>query len=378
MGIIGHKERALIRRGLYVENALKRRDLIVEDDQLDIFGNNETNKSKNIKIFKIVDDSGKFNSKNFRKFILFDSGIYPKCSPEVLNTTENIVSPCVGKIDTENCKTGDGIIGGRYTSESRGGVGLWSVINFFDTNSDVEKVIKEVHQKSSTDLNLNEWININIKDLVGDNGKYTSILADKVLTKTSGTRFKGNKNEEVVIKVLEKNYPGIVINRFCDGDVRDRIEGQDLMITFDGITKYVQVKPLYGNVVLHTKMDGDVYFEVPSYTDILGKYSPNKVQKLAFVSGEDYIIFDYKHDLVQQKLNPVTYSKAPKYLLNFKNEPSLKSASLKIKEVDELKNTPKDEKVKILKNKLNDYKSLIYDYNQKIKFIQQAIKNLGD
>jgi hypothetical protein len=376
MGIIGHKERALIRRGLYVQETLKSRDLIAEDDQLDLFDNQKIEDAK-IKIYEIVTEDGKFKTKNFRDFILFDSGVYPKCSPEVLTTTEGINKPCVGRIDSENCKTGYGVIGGKYTSESRGGVGLWSVINFFDTNSQVHSVIKDIYQKENTNLSLNEWVNVNIKNLVGDDGIYTSELADKILTKNSGTRFKGNKNEEVIVNVLEKNYPGVVINRFCDGDERDRLNGQDLMVTLDGVTKYFQVKPLYGDIILHTKMDGDTYFEIKSYDDILNKYSPNNVQKLAFVNGEDYIIFDYKKDLVTQELNPVTYSRSPKFLLKFKNEFSLKSPSLKIKEVDELKKMSKDDKIKILNNKLNDYKSLIYDYNKKIKYIQQAINNLS-
>ena len=64
MGIIGHKERALIRRGLYVQEALKRRDLIIEDDQLDLFDNK---KSEKIKIYEIITESGNFRTKVFRE-----------------------------------------------------------------------------------------------------------------------------------------------------------------------------------------------------------------------------------------------------------------------------------------------------------------------
>jgi len=384
MAIEGRKERALTRRGYHIKESLSRRIPVNEnafnrrmnEEQLSLF--DEPKEIDKNKIIDLVDPSGKFKSKKFRDFILEGSGVYPKCSPVVITTDiENVNKPCVGKIDTENCQTGLGIIGGNYSAESRGGVGEWSVINFFDTNDAIHKTIVNIYENSKSELSLNDWINVNIKELIGDKGLYTGILADIILTKDSGSRYKGNKNEEVIIDALTRAYPGIVINRFCDGDERDRINGQDIMVTYKNKTKYIQVKPLYGYITINTLINGDVFFEIPIYKDITEKYSPENIQMLAFVSDKDYIVFDYVDGMYEQVANTKAWGpKAPKFILKFKNDPKLKSTSLKIKYVNELDAIPEDEKLKIFEKKIKYYESLINDSKVKIKHLTDEIQNL--
>lgn len=380
MGIIGHKKRALIRRGHYIQEALLRRSSVLYEDnseQLSLFDQPSGQQIKK-QMVDIVSQEGVFKSKNFRNFILEGSGVYSKCSPEVMENTDEVNKPCVGKIYNDSCQTGFGIIGGNYSSESRGGVGEWSVINFFDTNKDIQKLIVEIYNKSNSNISLNEWVNVNIKDLVGDNGLYTKLLADKVLTKDSGTRFKGNQNEGVVIKVLERSFPKITINRFCDGDERDRLNGQDLMVTYKNTTKYVQVKPLYGNVVIRTEIGGQVFFEISIYDDMVTKYSPENVQMLAFVNGQEYIIFDYVEGMYEQVVNTKSWGpKSPKFILRFKNDPKLKSSSLKISYVDDMGKIPENEKLKIFQKRKKYLETLIYDSQIKIKHLEKEIKILN-
>lgn len=380
MGIIGHKERALIRRGHYIQEALLRRSSVLYEDnseQLSLFDQPSGQQIKK-QMVDIVSQEGVFKSKNFRNFILEGSGVYSKCSPEVMENTDEVNKPCVGKIYNDSCQTGFGIIGGNYSSGSRGGVGEWSVINFFDTNKDIQKLIVEIYNKSNSNISLNEWVNVNIKDLVGDNGLYTKLLADKVLTKDSGTRFKGNQNEEVVIKVLERSFPKITINRFCDGDERDRLNGQDLMVTYKNTTKYVQVKPLYGNVVIRTEIGGQVFFEISIYDDMVTKYSPENVQMLAFVNGQEYIIFDYVEGMYEQVVNTKSWGpKSPKFILRFKNDPKLKSSSLKISYVDDMGKIPENEKLKIFQKRKKYLETLIYDSQIKIKHLEKEIEILN-
>jgi len=380
MGIIGHKERALTRRGHYIQEALLRRSSTLYEDnseQLSLFDQPSGQEIKK-QMVDIVSQEGVFKSKNFRNFILEGSGTYPKCSPEVMGNTDEVNKPCVGKIYNDNCQTGLGIIGGNYSSESRGGIGEWSVINFFDTNKDIQKLIIEIYNKSNSNISLNEWVNLNIKDLVGDNGMYTKLLADKVLTKDSGTRFKGNQNEEVVIKALERSFPKITINRFCDGDERDRLNGQDLMVTYKNTTKYVQVKPLYGNVVIRTEIGGQVFFEISIYDDMVTKYSPENVQMLAFVNGQEYIIFDYVEGMYEQVVNTKSWGpKSPKFILRFKNDPKLKSSSLKITYVDDMGKIPESEKIKIFQKRKKYLETLVYDSQIKIKHLEKEIEILN-
>lgn len=161
MAIEGRKERALIRRGYHIKESLSRRIPVNEnafnrrmnEEQLSLF--DEPKEIDKNKIIDLVDPSGKFKSKKFRDFILEGSGVYSKCSPVVITTDiENVNKPCVGKIDTENCQTGLGIIGGNYSAESRGGVGEWSVINFFDTNDTIHKTIVNIYENSKSELPL--------------------------------------------------------------------------------------------------------------------------------------------------------------------------------------------------------------------------------
>lgn len=82
MGIIGHKERALIRRGLYVENALKRRDTLNElastrrqmDNQLSI-GFQDFRSLDDVKS-KILCEKSKKDTKKSK----FWCGVYKYCS----------------------------------------------------------------------------------------------------------------------------------------------------------------------------------------------------------------------------------------------------------------------------------------------------------
>lgn len=390
MAVKGLKERALIRRGYYVqealnrrisldENALKRR--LVEDEessQLSSSGDVPQEEPKNL--IKVIKSDGNINSPKFRELILRKSGIYPKCSPEIITNVDQVSNkPCVGKIDTEICKTGSGIIGGKYTPESRNsGEGEWSFINFFDTNTDVLKVIQNIYEKSESTLPLNTWINININDLAGDNGKYTSMLVDKVWGENSGTRYKGNKREEIVIKALEKSYPGVVISRYCDGHKDDRIAGQDLIVNYNNIIKHVQVKPLYGSVTKRTEINGQIFYEIYSYQDIIKKYSFNKVEMMAFVNDYgEYILFDYVKNMVDQILNPKPWGKnPPKYVLRFKNGPKKKSDSLKIVEIDELEKLKPEKKLEILKEEVKYYELLINDSKIKIKHLKNEINKL--
>lgn len=321
---------------------------------------------------KIYSD-GKFNTKVFREFILRGSGIYKSCSPYVnteLKPAEHLTEPCVGKILTDICRTGEGIIGGKYAVGLRGGFGEWSTINWFDTNSLIHEKIVDLALKNGADQsNINEWIINNIYDIAGENGKFTSEISDLILSKNSGTLYKGNQLEKIAIEALTQHYPGIIINKFCDGDERDRLEGQDLIAVLGSTTKHIQIKPLYAHLKLVESLEYGVYFEVGTYFDI-NRYSPKKVQIIGFVDEKSgkYIFFD----LIPGQYKQVTNSyHRPKYLLRFSNEPKLKSMTLKPQQDPEIKKMSQQEKIDF-------YNQKIVDYEAKVKHLRKVIGDLKD
>jgi Fe-Mn family superoxide dismutase len=343
---------------------------ITKNQILESLGGHKINEEDSNSLPRIFVD-GKFNTKIFREFILRGSGIYKTCSPYTnteLKPSEHVTEPCVGKISTDTCKTGEGIIGGKYAVGLRGGFGEWSIVNWFDTNSVVhEKIITLAKQNGFDQSNINEWIVNNIYDIAGNDGKYTSEISDLILSESSGTLYKGTKIEKIGMDALTKHYPNIIINKFCDGDVRDRLDGQDLVAVLGTTTKHIQIKPLYAHLKLVESLEHGVYFEVGTYFDI-NRYDPKNVQIIGFVdeSGK-YIFFDLIKGQYKQVANNSKYG--PKYLLRFNNEPKIKSMVLKPQQDPEIKKMSHDEK-------LNYYIGKISDYEAKVKHLRQVVDTL--
>ena len=129
-------------------------------------------------------------SKSFRSLI---NNTYPKC--EGLKHTNG----CLGKIETEQCKTDEGIIGGKYTEQNYGGIGNWSIINRFDTNSSVHKEIQKIWSEETNSVeNFRTWITNNIGELVGDEGRFT----ERLVNLNVQTIVDGRANEDYAKSVL--------------------------------------------------------------------------------------------------------------------------------------------------------------------------------
>ena len=319
--------------------------------------------SKNV----VSDSNNKFNTKKFRELILNQ---YPACSPSEFKEYDLNVhrdNPCVGKIDTGLCQTTLGIIGGNYSVNQFGGLGDWSTINWFDTNSKVhEEIVRIFNQNNPTNIKLDEWVSENILDLVGNDGKYTSKLSSQVLTQTGGTLFKGNQIEKIAVKILESKYPGIIISKFCDGDLRDRLKGQDLVAEFKGKIKHIQVKPFYGTLKRVESSSEGVFYEIGNYFE-LSKYSPDNVQMIGFidVDTQKYVFFDLLPGQYSSVPNPSGYG--PKFLLRFKNEPKFTSDKLKIQQVDSLSKLPKEERIKVLTSQIKDYENKLQNLRKRLE-----------
>jgi len=186
----------------------------------------------------------------------------------------------------KDCVTGEGVIG---VFPHIDGVDEWSILNRFDSNSNVHKAIYELYKKSTDNSNLSfeQWITNNAYDLFGIDGAYTQDLVNI----NRETIDKGNQNEDYAINVLNTLYKGD-IKRYCAGSIKDTLNGQDLLLTANNGSFGIQVKPLE-KVLSVTEINGDTYFEVYAGGFNPYKYKEDDVKIFMFVNSIDkkYILF---------------------------------------------------------------------------------------
>ena len=243
------------------------------------------------KDFKYIKDNGRVNPKVFKIML---PKVYPECSPKIIenyNLNTRIETPCFGKIKTDECETAYGVIGGKYAVSQRGGIGEWSVINWFDGNTNVSDNILELYEKyNSEGSDFINWFFKMKYTLLGNDGKFVPKLADFILNpKTKkGTLDYGSSREELAIQILNSNYKNLNITRFCDGDVRDKYKGQDMMIIQNNVSKYLQVKPTRD--LYETNVNGQVKYIFKSKNI----YKPENINVFGFIDNiKNYVFFDF-------------------------------------------------------------------------------------
>jgi Fe-Mn family superoxide dismutase len=241
--------------------------------------------------FEILLPNGRVNPKVFKIML---PKVYPECSPKIIenyNLNTRIETPCFGKIKTDECETAYGVIGGKYAVSQRGGIGEWSVINWFDGNTNVSDNILELYEKyNSEGSDFINWFFKMKYTLLGNDGKFVPKFADFILNpKTKkGTLDYGSSREELAIQILNSNYKNLNITRFCDGDVRDKYKGQDMMIIQNNVSKYLQVKPTRD--LYETNVNGQVKYIFKSKNI----YKPENINVFGFIDNiKNYVFFDF-------------------------------------------------------------------------------------
>jgi hypothetical protein len=82
--------------------------------------------------------------------------------------------------------------------------------------------------------------------------------------------------------------------------------------------------------------------------------------------------------MYEQVVNTKSWGpKSPKFILRFKNDPKLKSSSLKITYVDDMGKIPESEKLKIFQKRKKYLETLVYDSQIKIKHLEKEIEILN-
>ena len=283
---------------------------------------------------------------------------------------------CIGKIQDDKCTTSQGIIGGKYTEGNYGGVGNWSIVNRFDTNSLVHNEINKIYNESGSNVSLSKWVISNKKNLFSNNGVWT----DRLVNLNKGTIEKGRINENYAkekikesfsLKPEEEGMTWTIIDR-CAGDIRDRKYGQDLDVIINETSYFFQVKPMlnFKDIKKLTDERGN-YYKVPSYNS-QNKYKQDKVDVIMYVNepNNQYIMFRNDYSKIITTSNPNSYNKKlPKYLIFYYEEPIKTNATFDTEEkINNIQLKPK-----LLRNNQEEIKYL----TDKIKMLSQKVKELG-
>lgn len=333
----------------------------------------EVNRVKHI--MGLITESTKKNIRTLEKPKKFP--IPPKKLQILINSQYPICRvrnyPCVGKISTEDCKTDLGVIGGLYSEKSIGvSDSGWSLVNRFDTNSQVFNRIWEIYSENTDNISYGDWVIKNAKKLY--NGIYTQQLADIVKNTVSS----GYRSERFASETI-KNIWGekvISITTHCAGDYRDRKLGQDLDVIIDGVSYYFQIKPFSPGMKLEDQIKkyNDVrgpYYEVISYNKA-EKYKDENVDFIMYVleSSNNYIIFKNDKTHIATLSNPNSYSdKLPKYIIRYYEEPIRMSNDFNLETIE------KQEKIYKKPIEPETDKKLDY-YKKRRDFFQSMIDQL--
>jgi hypothetical protein len=155
----------------------------------------------------------------------------------ILDVLKEVYPNNWGKIDEPGCQTLEGVIDIFPAMEGE----RWSILNFFDTNPGVIRILVEKYQDENDEVTLEGF-----KDYLRENkeelfGKESPILQS--LVKRNLQSFeRGWKTEAEVIDIVKRENPTLTdedISQYCLGSVEDRVSGVDFKVKGKGY----QTKP---------------------------------------------------------------------------------------------------------------------------------------
>ena len=127
----------------------------------------------------------------------------------------------------------------------------------------------------------------NKDELFGENGSHIEDLANLIMNPETkkGTLDIGSIRENLAVQILNNRYKTLNILRYCDGDVRDKYKGQDMMVTYKGVSKFLQVKPTWD--LFETVVNGKKYYVFKSKNT----YKKQNIQLFGFINNVNNFVF---------------------------------------------------------------------------------------
>lgn len=219
----------------------------------------------------------------------------------ILKALKDVYPNNWGRINEPNCQTLDGVIDIFPAIQGE----RWSILNFFDTNPGVIKLLLEKYTDESEIQNLEgfkEWILNNKELLFGEDSTFLQSL----IKRNTQSFERGWELESIVIDIIKREYPSIKsenITQYCLGSIKDRVSSIDVTINGKGY----QIKP-------STKMERLPNGEIKVYTHQMRDWYKNKKK-----DGLDYIIYSNGKNIAIFPNKNYSVSKDGKTVIHYSN-----------------------------------------------------------
>jgi hypothetical protein len=209
-----------------------------------------------------------------------------------------------GKITDESCTTGEGLLDIEPVADGQ----RWSIMNYFDTNPKVVKLLTEEYLDDNVNFTINDfkmWLRRNAQKLFGEN----SGLLRQMIELNRNSFKSGVKTEGYAVQHLIDKYdiPSDDIIQYCNGSIEDRVNSRDIKFTINGKSYYIQVKPLQSI----NKIDD--YYEVytSGMSDKYKKYNQKTVDYIGYANKDNLILFPNSYYSTQDKGKKTLHYKQP-------------------------------------------------------------------
>lgn len=246
-----------------------------------IFSNKLT--SKQLDLFHGLIDSSKTNIKQEIKPYQIRKALELAFSPD---------NNGPGKWNNEDKIFSAGVRGIYTVGEKLGNDDDWSILNYFDTKTEIQNMINQRYSKSDSDLNIVNWL--------ANEFRKNSDFIEPLVERQWQSIENGYKSEELAKELVN----GDDVTFYPSGSKMDRYEGVD--VTIDGIN--YQIKPL---ISYAGKKEGPYFIKTYGMRDYKNK---SLVDKILFVNPNKILIFDnnnYTHNF-----NTAVFTEFPTKIIN--------------------------------------------------------------
>lgn len=222
----------------------------------------------------------------------------------ILDSIKSVYPSNWGKIDDENCKTGEGLL----DVETVGDGQRWSIMNYFDTNPKVIYILVNEFLNDHNNFTINDfknWIRRESKKLFGEN---SDVLRQMVLVNKKSLES-GLKTEEQAIKHLINKFgvsPEKIV-QYCSGSEDDRKLSRDIKFTVNDKDYYIQVKPLSSISKVNDRYDVSTRGMKDSYKT----YNQKTVDYIGYADKNDLVLFPNKQYSTQENGRKVIHYLEP-------------------------------------------------------------------
>lgn len=191
-----------------------------------------------------------------------------------------------GKISDPNCETLEGVIDIFPAIEGE----RWSILNFFDTNPGVIRILLDKYQDENENQTLEgfkQWLRDSKEELFGED---SPILQD--LIKRNKQSFEsGWKLESDVIDIIKRDNSTLKdedIIQYCLGSIKDRVGSIDASIKGKGY----QIKPA---AKMERMPDGSIKVQTHGMRDWYKNKLKDGLDYILYSNGKHVVVFPNKN-----------------------------------------------------------------------------------